>query len=184
MDTVEQAIDYLRHNNTPYWWVKSGNSKIADNTDEADINASVELFRKSAVFFPAGSYKLECSRNPKDRSGSYLFPFTKGTNAQPANSMQPVQSTNAYGVSDVVLKQIQEETRRTLLFEQMADKFGPAMELLKDLDTRLKKVEKFLSEDEDEDGIPDFAEMTKKASDTVQAAHSIKKVFEGGKLFG
>lgn len=177
MDTLEQAIEYLRFNNTPFWWVKSGNSKIADNTDESDINASVNLFRQSAAFWPNGNYKLEMSRNPKDRSGSYQYQFTKGATAnQPGNTMQPVNSTNAYGIADHVLKQIQEEAKRTLLFEQMADKFGPMVELVKDLDTRLTKVEKFLK-DEDHDGTPDFLESIKKVGDVAKAGKEFKNLF-------
>ncbi|GAB3970834.1 hypothetical protein GCM10028806_19580 [Spirosoma terrae] len=183
MDTVEQAIEYLRHNNTPYWWIKSGNNKIGDNTDESDINSSIEQFRKTVQFLPAGSYKMECSRNPKDRSGSYLFPFTKGQTSQQTNhSMQSVNSTNAYGVADHVYKQIVEEARKTMMFEQMYDKFGPLVDLVKDLEKRVLKLEKMFA-DEDEDGMPDFLQVAQKASDTVQAASEIKKVFSGGNGF-
>ncbi|WP_144051598.1 hypothetical protein [Fibrisoma limi] len=97
--------------------------------------------------------------------------------------MQTALSTNAYGVPDHVLKTIQEETRRTLLFEQMSQQFGPMAEMVKDLVKRVEKIEKYLADD-DKDGIPNFLDTTKKVSDTVQAASEMKKVFSGGKLFG
>jgi hypothetical protein len=183
MDTVEQAVDYLRHNQTPYWWVKSGNSKIADNTDESELNQSVEQFRKAVQFLPPGAYKMECSRNPKDRSGSYFFPFTKGQlNAQTTNSMQAAPSTNVYGISDAVVLKIQEETRQRILLEQM---HGDFMAFIKDWPDYRKKIDALHNymKDDDDDGTPDFLEMTKKASDTVQAATEIKKVFSGGSGF-
>ncbi|QHV97566.1 hypothetical protein [Spirosoma endbachense] len=182
MDTVEQAVDYLHHNKTPFWWIRSGNNKIGDNTDEADLNASVEQFRKTVQFLPPGQYKLECSRNPKDRSGSYLFPFTKGTSAQTSNPMQAAPSTNVYGISDAVVLKIQEETRQRILLEQM---HGDFMAFIKDWPEYRKKIDALHNymKDDDDDGTPDFLEMTRKASDTVQAASEMKKVFSGGSGF-
>lgn len=183
MDTLEQAIDYLRFNKTPYWWIKSGNSKLADNTDEGDMNASIDQFRAASAFWPGGVYKMEASRNPKDRTSGYQYTFTVGKTAQTTTAIQPM-SNNAYGISDHVLKQIQEDARRTLLFEQMADKFGPMTELVKDLDSRVKKIETYLKEDIDGDGTPDFMESISKIGDVAKAGNEMKKVFQGGTLFG
>ena len=129
------------------------------------------------------SYKMEASRNPKDRTSGYQYTFTVGKTGQTPTTMQPA-SNNAYGIADHVLKQIQEEARRTLLFEQMSDKFGPMMDLVKDLDSRVKKIETYLKEDLDGDGMPDFLEGISKIGDVAKAGNEMKKVFTGGTLFG
>lgn len=183
MDTVETAIEYLRHNQTAYWWVFSGNSKIAECTNTDNVEDSISRFREASRFWPSGSYKLECSDKAANRSGSFKFPFSKGQGQPTSQSPTPMaQSNNAYGIPDHVLLQIQNETRRTLLFEQMHDKFGPMVDLVKDLEKRVEKLEKILA-DEDEDGTPDILEMTRKGAELAKAGSEIKRVFEGGKLF-
>ena len=186
MDTVETAVDYLRHNQTPFWWVFSGSSKIAESTNTDNLDDSITRFRDAARFWPAGSYKLECSDKASNRSGSFKFPFTKGQTTATQLPMQPAQqSNNVYGIPDAVLSKIVDETRQKILVEQMhADFVG----FFKEWPEYKKKIDKMydhlLDKDSDGDGTPDLMETARKGSEIVKNVADVKKVFEGGSIFG
>ncbi|CCH52358.1 hypothetical protein BN8_01354 [Fibrisoma limi BUZ 3] len=185
MANLSNAIEHLRLNHTPYWWLFSGTTKVGQYTKSDNLDDSIAHLQNSVGLLPDGNYRLKSSDKENNHSGAVQISFNTSANApaQPATAMQTALSTNAYGVPDHVLKTIQEETRRTLLFEQMSQQFGPMAEMVKDLVKRVEKIEKYLADD-DKDGIPNFLDTTKKVSDTVQAASEMKKVFSGGKLFG
>lgn len=186
MDTIDNAVEYIRHNKTPFWWIKSGDKKTADNTTEEDLNTSVELFIKAVSFLPPGLYKLEVSRNTKDRSGSYHINFTKGqSTATQMQNQTIIPSTNPFGISDITYQKIQDETRRNFMFEQMYNEFTQFMKEWPDLKKKIERIEKIedFLKDQDGDGTPDFLEMTKKGGEIMKNVQEVKKVIEGGSLF-
>ena len=143
MATIDNAVRFLEQNDTPYWTIHSGSSKVGQSSGTDNLQDSISRFRECMELQSPGNYKLVCAKNPNDNRGGLTFNFSKGqTSHTQTNSMQSAPTTNAYGVSDLVYKQIVEETRRTLLFEQMADKFGPLVDLVKDMEKRLNKLEK------------------------------------------
>lgn len=178
MATVSNAIATLRLNNTPFWWLSNGSGKkVGQYLDSSDLDASISKLNEVYELLPDGTYTLKASDKEQNHSGANHFTFSKSSKGTQTSTMQPiVHSSNAYGIADHVLKQIQEETRRTLLFEQMSAQFGPMAELVKDLEKRLEKVEKILA-DEDGDGSPDIFEMTRKATEVVKAGKEIKGFF-------
>ncbi len=186
MDSVETAAQYLQHHGTPYWWVMSGKSKIGECISTEDMNTSIAQFKASSVFWPAGSYVLECSDKVANRSGSFKLPFTKGqTTAATAQAMQPAQpSNNVYGIPDAVYQKIQAEERQRLLMEQMHGQFTAFIAEWPEYKKKIDKIDAFLK-DEDGDGTPDLLENIKTATSTVSAVSEMGKVFKGtGKLFG
>lgn len=182
MDTFNDAEQFIRDNEAPFWWLFSGNSKVGQNAKESDVNASIDLLRKAVNILPPGSYKLECTDKVTNRSGSFKFPFTKGSNGQTSTVMQPAQSLNPYGIDDFKLKHIQEETRFRLKVEQMIDKFDDFIEEWPAYKKKIDTMHEYLK-DENEDGLPDILESAKKVSQIAQAGVDIKKVFAGGDLF-
>ncbi|WP_460640073.1 hypothetical protein [Larkinella harenae] len=91
-------------------------------------------------------------------------------------------STNEYGIPDHILKKVQEETRFKMLVEGMADDFRQFMKEWPEYKKKIDKIESYLK-DEDGDGTPDFMQVAKTASDTVNSVREVKKVFEGGSGF-
>ena len=164
----------MQHNEAPFWWLSSGTSKMGQNIKEDDLNRSVTLLEKSVSLLPSGTYKLECSTNKNDRSGSFKFPFVKGGSVAASTTAMSAQSTNPYGIPDHILKQVQDETRFHLLVEGMAEKFNRFME---EWPAYKKKIDTLWSEDDDENGIPDILEKAKQVSDVVQTAKQMKSVF-------
>lgn len=185
MATVANAIQSLELNETPYWWLYSGATKVGQSINTNDMAESIARFRQIVELQPHGNYKVTGAKNPNDNRGgtSINFNIAKDAPASATQSTPAVISTNAYNIPDHVLQKIQEETKRTLLFEQMHQQFGPMAEMVKDLMKRVEKIEKFLKDDDDGDGTPNFLEMAKTATDTVKSVGEIKSVFEGG-LFG
>ncbi|GAB3754607.1 hypothetical protein [Spirosoma pomorum] len=185
MDTVQTAVEYIRHNRKPYWWVKSGSRKVGECTSTDNVEDSIHQFLTCVNFLPPGSYQLECSDKENNRSGSLNFPFTKAqSSGQSATPMPPAQpSTNVYGIPDAVYQKIQEETRQKLLVEQMHGQF---MDFMQEWPEYKKKIDKCveLLKDEDDDGIPDLFESAKKVGDTIGAVSEVKKLVSNGKLFG
>ena len=185
MDTVENAIQYLQLHETPYWWVKSGKTKIGEYVASEDMNTSIAHFRTASALWPAGTYTLECSYKEQNRSSSFSFPFTKGQ--QPAATAQAMGhaqgvSTNAYGISDQLLKQIQEEARFKMLVEGMADDFKDFMKEWPEYKKKIDKIDAFLK-DEDENGTPDILENVKKGTEMVKTVSELGSVFKNvGKL--
>ncbi|MVM34870.1 hypothetical protein GO755_32880 [Spirosoma sp. HMF4905] len=173
MDTLENAIAFLRHNDTPFWWLFSGNSKVGMNVKEEDINASIDLLRKSVEFLPNGSYKLECSANKNDRSGSFKFPFTKGQISTTRAATMSTNSMNPGGLSDEHLRRIRDEERFKLKVENLVDKMERFFEEWPDYK---KKIDRLLTDDDD-DGIPDILEMTRKVTDVAKAGKEMKGLF-------
>lgn len=185
MATVANAISSLELNETPYWWLYSGTTKVGQSINTDNMADSIARFRQIVELQPHGNYKVTGAKNPNDNRGGTSINFTITKDA-PANAMQSTtaaMSTNAYGIPDHQLRTIQEEARRTLLFEQMQQQFGPMADMVKDLLRRVEKMEKYLKEDEDGDGTPDWMQTVKTATDAAKSVGEIKSVFEGG-LFG
>ena len=181
MDTVEQAIQSLQLNESPYWWLYQGNGKVAQNIKESDMQASVQALRNALALLPSGSYKLEHSQKTNDRSGSFKFPFMKGTSVQAA--MQPTQSigNNPYNISDAAYLQLQNEIRAKVLAEQLHAKMDT---FFSDVWPEYKKkIDTLWNEDQDGDGMPDILETVKKAGDAMSAVGEVTKTFKGKSLF-
>lgn len=174
MDTFEKAIESLQHNEAPFWWLTSGSNKIGQNIKEDDLNKSVELLRTAVGFVGPGSYKLEYSTKVTDRSGSFKFPFTKGSSASSTPTTMNAICTNPYGIPDAVLKQVQDETRFKLIVEGMAEKFNKFMD---EWPEYKKKIDTLWDEDSDGNGIADVMEGAKKIADVAQTAKQMKSIF-------
>lgn len=185
MDTLQTAEQYIRHNQTPYWWVTSGSAKLAESVDTENIEDSIARFRESSVFWPDGNYRLECSQKKADRSGSFKLPFTKkGQSAATAQAMGSAQavSTNAYNIPDHIYKQVVEEARFKMLVEGMADDFKTFMREWPEYKKKIDKIDAFLK-DEDENGTPDIFENVKKGTEMVKTVSELGSVFKNvGKI--
>lgn len=187
MATVANAIQSLELNDTPYWWLFNGSSKVGQNISSADMADSLTRFRQIVELQPPGNYKLTGAKNPNDNRGGTSINFTISKDA-PANAMQnaaPVVSTNAYNIPDHVYQQIVQKAQQDFMFQQMYNEFQAFMKDWPEFKKRIEKIEKIEAylKDEDQDGTPDILQMAKQATDTVKSVSEIKSVFEGG-LFG
>ncbi|SFD67533.1 hypothetical protein [Spirosoma endophyticum] len=181
MDTVEQAIQSLQLNESPYWWLYQGNGKVAQNIKETDMQASVQALRNALALLPPGSYKLEHSQKTNDRSGSFKFPFMKGTTVQALmQPAQPVSTNNPYNIPDDKYKQLESEIRHKLSVERVLAKVEVFLDEWPDYK---KKIDTLWNEDQDGDGIPDIMDTVKKAGEAVTAVGQVKNAFKGASLF-
>lgn len=183
--TLENAIQLLRLKNTPVWWLTNGQLKMAEYTESDNVEDAVLHLQQAVGMLPPGNYKLKYSDKASNHSGAFHYSFSTVQGNQTANLMQPQQpSTNAYGIADHVLKQIQEEAKRTFMFEQMYNDFPNIKKRLDELGANIEKIEKYLKEDLDGDGTPDIMQSAKKLGEVAETVGSVKKIFSGSSLFG
>lgn len=182
IDTVENAVAYLQHHNTPYWWVKSGTTKIGECVDTEDMTASIAQFRTASTLWPSGSYKLECSDKPQNRSGSFTFPFTKGQSAATAQAMPPVATNNVFGVPDATYAHLQSQFEQAFIMRQMYEFYRTFEKEWPEYKKKIDAMHTFLKDD-DGDGTPDILENVKKGTEMVKTVSELGSVFKNvGKL--
>lgn len=181
MDTTENAVSYLNLHKTPHWTLFSGSTKVGESDGSDNLEDSITRFRETMQLLPSGSYKLLCAKNPKDNRGGLTCTFSKGqtSSASPANPMQAAPSSNIFGVPDATYAHLQAQFEQAFIMKQMYQWF---QEFSKEWPEYKKKID-ILYEDEDGDGTPDFMQMAKTASDTMNSVKEVSKAFEGGKAF-
>lgn len=185
MATVQDAIASMRLNKTPIWWLFNGEKKVSHYTDSDNIDASVSYLESIVDYLAKGSFTLKATDKESNRSGANHFTFTVGSaSAQPMQTTTVQPSSNPYGISDLVYQQIQAEARQRIMTEQMHAFF---MEFSKEWPGYKAKIDKMheylLDKDDDGNGISDFLESTKKASEIVKTGIEAKKMLSGD-IFG
>lgn len=182
MATLANAVENLKLNQTPIWWLYSGSTKVGQFTKSDNLQDSIDYLEQAVSLLPAGNYRLKSSDKEANHSGAVHFTFTKGSDSAPSTTtaMSTPNSTNAYGISDEKLKQLQEEIRFRLMVEGMVDDFKDFMKVWPEY----KKKIDTLWADEDNDGTPDILGSLSKVSQAVEHGNKIKQSLSNAKLFG
>jgi hypothetical protein len=182
METEKSILNRLRQDNTPFWYLYDGQAVSRRNGETADLDESIQRLADSLAELPPGTYRLKASNNPKKHNGAAWHDITIGGRTQLLPKMTG-PSTNAYGIPDHVYLKIQEEAKQSFMFQEMYAEFKEFRKEWPEFKRRFDNMEKLLADDEDGDGIPDFAETMSKVANAADSANSIKKVFTGTSLF-
>ena len=185
MLTETTVLEQLQTDQTPFWYLyESGGTKaFRVSGDTADIDVSVQRLTDTLAQLAPGTYRLKAAESPNKHNGAKWHDLTIGARNAKPNSGRMTGSTNAYGIPDNVLKQIQEETRQKFMFEDMYAEFKQFRAEWPEYKKKVDKMEKYLSEDLDGDGIPDFAQTVSSVAKSVEGINTVKKVFTGSSLY-
>lgn len=184
MQTEQSILNQLRQDATPFWYLYDGQTVTARNGETANMDESMNRLKSSLAELPPGTYRLKAANNKNKHNGAEWHDITIHPRTQTLPKMSGQTSTNAYGIPDHVYAKIQEEARQKFMFEDMYAEFKEFRKEWPDFKKRMEKLEKYLSEDEDGNGVPDFAETMTKVANAAESVDTVKKVFTGTSLFG
>lgn len=184
MKTEQSILETLRDEETPYWYLYDGASITARSGETSDIEESLLRLKESLAQLPPGTYRLKAANHRKKHNGATWHDVTiSARKGQPQPTAMNGQSTNAYGIPDHIYLKIQEEAKQSFMFQEMYAEFKEFRKEWPDFKKRFEKMEKFLTEDSDGDGISDFAETMGSVAKAADSASTVKKVFTGTGLF-
>ena len=177
MATINEAINHLKHNETPYWWLFSGSQKVGQYTKNDNLPDSINHLEQQVSMLPSGNYRIKSTDRESNHAGALNFNFTTANATNPTGtSMQPATTNNVYGVPDAVYAKIQNEARQNLMMEQM---HGGWSDFIKEWPEYKKKIDFCYKElsDDDDDGTPNFLEMGRKLKETTDMVGGLKSSF-------
>ncbi|GAB2585742.1 hypothetical protein [Spirosoma areae] len=186
MYTELTILDRLRTDQTPYWYLYDGSRLMKRNRETPDLEQSIAHLSESLAQLPSGTYRLKAANHLKKHNGAAWHDLTisSGQHHQYPTPMNPSASTNAYNIPDHIYLKIQEEERQKFMFNDMYAEFKELRKEWPEYKAKVDKIEKFLFEDADGDGVSDFAETMKTVASAADSASTVKKVFTGSGLFG
>jgi hypothetical protein len=183
METDKSILQRLRDDNTAFWALYDGQQITRRNGETADLDESLKRLADCLAELPPGTYRLKAGNHPKKHNGAAWHDVTIAPRKGQFLPTMTGPSTNAYGIPDHVYLKIQEEAKQSFMFQEMYAEFKEFRKEWPEFKRRFDNMEKLLADDEDGDGIPDFAETMSKVANAADSANSIKKVFTGTSLF-